>query len=109
MESKIKSGMVTVLNMILATSELWVYGQAGPQDLGRKKRVIETPKIENPKIQNPVMGLLPPGMFSIGVKISQVFCLYFFTKGRWVGYDYHDNHDNRIGYPAWEKKGWRRR
>ena len=82
MESKIKSGMVTVLNMILATSELQAYGWAGPQDLRRKKRMIETPKIENPKMQNRVTGVPSPRVISIGVKIFQVFCPYFFTKGR---------------------------
>ena len=80
-ESKIKSGMVTVLNMILTTSELQAYGRAGPQDLGRKKRMIETPKIENPKIQNRVIGVPCPRVISIGMKISQVFYPYFFTKG----------------------------
>ena len=78
LESKIKSSMVTVLNMILATSELQVFGWVGVQVLGSRNRMIETPKIENPKIQNPGTGVPPPGITSLAMKISQVFFAIFF-------------------------------
>jgi len=97
LESKIKSSMVTVLNMILATSELQVFGWVGLQVLGSRNRMMESPKIENPKIQNPGTGVPSPAITSLAMKISQVFRHLFFDYHSKLLYNYHDNHDNQRG------------